>query len=79
LPHRERTHWHAACIMARTFTARRTMSVPFDASLPLPPDDPDALLLEGLFQLAFSGDTDGWEFRKIDEEVHARLLAAYAA
>ncbi|WP_182334347.1 hypothetical protein [Stenotrophomonas acidaminiphila] len=55
------------------------MSVPFDASLPLPPDDPDALLLEGLFQLAFSGDTDGWEFRKIDEEVHARLLAAYAA
>lgn len=55
------------------------MSVPFDASLPLPPDDPDALLLEGLFQLAFSGETHGWEFKKIDEAVHARLLAAYAA
>ncbi len=54
------------------------MPVSFDASHPLPPDDPDALLLEGLFQLAFNGETQGWEFKKIDEEVHARLLAAYA-
>ena len=39
----------------------------------------DASLLEGLFQLAVAGDTDGWEFKKIDNEVYSRLLDSYAA
>lgn len=55
------------------------MPAPFDASRPPPSDDHDAILLEGLFQLAFSGETRSWEFEKIDEEIHARLLQAYPA
>jgi hypothetical protein len=54
------------------------MPAPFHA-LPCPPDDHDALLLEGLFQLAVAGDIDSCEFEKIEQEVHARLLATYAA
>ncbi|SBV35800.1 hypothetical protein STPYR_10730 [uncultured Stenotrophomonas sp.] len=54
------------------------MTAPFPAP-PCPPDGHDALLLEGLFQLAVAGDIDSCEFEKIEQEVHARLLAAYAA
>ena len=39
----------------------------------------DALLLEGLFQLALAGDIDSCEFEKIEQEVHARLVASYPA
>jgi len=55
------------------------MSAPFDALRPRPADDHDAILLEGLFQLAIAGDTASWEFQKIEEEMHARLLQAYPA
>jgi hypothetical protein len=34
-------------------------------------------LLEGLFQLAVNGQTQGWEFDQIDNEVYARLLSTY--
>ena len=43
-----------------------------------PAVDHDASLLEGLFQLAISGDTDGYEFKQIDSEVYSRLLDTYA-
>ena len=39
----------------------------------------DSSLLEGLFQLAVAGDTNGWEFKKIDSEVYSRFLDSYAA
>ena len=42
-----------------------------------PATDHDASLLEGLFQLAISGDTDGYEFKQIDSEVYSRLLDTY--
>jgi hypothetical protein len=41
------------------------------------PADADSSLLEGLFQLAVNGQTNGWEFDQIDNEVYARLLSAY--
>ncbi|MBD9368115.1 hypothetical protein [Xanthomonas sp. XNM01] len=37
----------------------------------------DTLLLEALFQLAFSGTTEGWEFERINAEVYDRLKSAY--
>ncbi|WP_442681745.1 hypothetical protein ACSBPQ_08395 [Stenotrophomonas sp. JC08] len=40
--------------------------------------DHDTTLLEGLFQLAVAGETQGWEFDKIDSEVYSRLLQNYA-
>lgn len=43
------------------------------------PADADSSLLEGLFQLAVNGQTQGWEFDQIDNEVYARLLSAYGA
>ncbi|WP_293706161.1 MULTISPECIES: hypothetical protein [unclassified Stenotrophomonas] len=46
---------------------------------PIPTDDHDATLLEGLFQLSVSGETSNWQFEKIESEVYSRLLAAYAA
>lgn len=52
------------------------------APLHAPPrasDDHDALLLEGLFQLAVAGELGSHEFEKIEQEVHARLVAAYSA
>ena len=54
------------------------MPAPLHA-LPFPPDDHDTLLLEGLFQLALAGDIDSCEFEKIEQEVHARLVASYPA
>lgn len=39
--------------------------------------DADSSLLEGLFQLALNGQTQGSEFDLIDHEVYARLLSAY--
>jgi len=45
----------------------------------IPSNDHDATLLEGLFQLAVAGETNGWQFEKIDGEVYSRLLEAYAA
>ncbi len=41
-------------------------------------DSTDSLLLEGLLQLAVEGRTNAREFQRIGEEVHNRLLAAYA-
>ena len=38
----------------------------------------DFTLLEGLYQLAVSGHTDGWEFEHLDTEVYERLKNAYA-
>lgn len=38
----------------------------------------DASLLEGLFQLAVSGHTDGWEFEQLDAVVYQRLQDTYA-
>lgn len=49
----------------------------FDQTIPA--NDHDSTLLEGLFQLAVSGHTEGWEFEQIDSEVYTRLLEAYAA
>ncbi|MGE8281866.1 MAG: hypothetical protein ACN6O2_15715 [Stenotrophomonas sp.] len=46
---------------------------------PIPTDDQDATLLEGLFQLTVAGETSNWQFDKIDSEVYSRLLATYAA
>lgn len=37
----------------------------------------DTLLLEALFELAISGRTEGWEFERIDAEVHERLRTTY--
>jgi hypothetical protein len=39
--------------------------------------DADSSLLEGLFQLAVNGQTQGWELDQIDNEVYARLLSTY--
>jgi len=41
------------------------------------PGDADSSLLEGLFQLALNGQTQGSEFDLIDHEVYARLLSTY--
>lgn len=41
------------------------------------PADADSSLLEGLFQLAVNGQTQGWEFDQINHEVYARLLSTY--
>lgn len=41
------------------------------------PADADSSLLEGLFQLALTGQTQGSEFDLIDHEVYTRLLSAY--
>ncbi|WP_155953076.1 hypothetical protein [Pseudoxanthomonas suwonensis] len=40
--------------------------------------DNDASLLEGLFQLAVSGHTEGWEYEHLAAEVYQRLEHAYA-
>lgn len=42
-------------------------------------NDHDASLLEGLYQLAVSGHTEGWEFEQINNEVYTRLLETYEA
>ncbi|MBN6148829.1 hypothetical protein JR065_00620 [Xanthomonas sp. AmX2] len=39
--------------------------------------DHDASLLEGLYQLAVSGHTQGWEFEQLNSEVYSRLAQAY--
>lgn len=52
------------------------MSTIHDPSCPPSSADHDALLLEGLFQLAIAGETGG-ELEKIEGEVYARLLDAY--
>jgi hypothetical protein len=39
--------------------------------------DHDASLLEGLYQLAVSGHTHGWEFDQLNSEVYARLKQTY--
>jgi len=54
------------------------MSATLDTPRSRPCNDHDAVLLEGLFQLAVAGDTAGCEFRQIDEEVYSRLLLAYS-
>ncbi|WP_171966728.1 MULTISPECIES: hypothetical protein [Stenotrophomonas] len=41
------------------------------------PGDADSSLLEGLFQLALNGQTNGSDFDLIDHEVYTRLLSAY--
>ncbi len=41
------------------------------------PGDADSSLLEGLFQLALNGQTQGSEFDLIDHEVYTRLLSTY--
>ncbi|WP_066096537.1 hypothetical protein [Xanthomonas massiliensis] len=41
------------------------------------PHDNDAVLLEGLYQLAIHGRTDGQEFQQLDNVVYARLEATY--
>ncbi|MET0129510.1 MAG: hypothetical protein ABW207_02475 [Stenotrophomonas chelatiphaga] len=41
------------------------------------PGDADTSLLEGLFQLALNGQTQGWEYDQINQEVYARLLSTY--
>jgi hypothetical protein len=46
---------------------------------PALPVDADRSLLEGLFELAVNGQTQGWEFDQIDNEVYARLLSTYGA
>jgi hypothetical protein len=43
------------------------------------PGDADSSLLEGLFQLALNGQTQGSEFDLIDNEVYARLISTYGA
>ncbi len=54
--------------------------VPVDnASYPAAAGDADTSLLEGLFQLALTGQTQGWEYDQINQEVYARLLSAYGA
>ena len=40
--------------------------------------DHDAALLEGLYQLVVSGNTQGWEFDRLNSEVYARLKQTYA-
>ncbi|MFY0183722.1 hypothetical protein ACTT2I_11235 [Stenotrophomonas sp. PUT21] len=47
------------------------------APAPTAHGDADSSLLEGLFQLAVNGQTQGWEFDQIDNEVYARLLSTY--
>lgn len=42
-----------------------------------PAGDADSSLLEGLFQLALNGQTNGSDFDLIDHEVYTRLLSAY--
>ena len=48
-----------------------------DHTMQIPSNDHDATLLEGLFQLTVAGDTQGWEYKKIDSEVYSRLLQTY--
>ena len=43
----------------------------------IPASDHDSSLLEGLYQLAVSGHTDGSDFEQIDSEVYTRLQATY--
>jgi len=47
------------------------------APAPAAHGDADSSLLEGLFQLAVNGQTQGWEFDQINHEVYARLLSTY--
>jgi len=42
------------------------------------PRDPDSSLLEGLYQLAVNGHTQGHEFDQLTSEVYQRLRLAYA-
>lgn len=39
----------------------------------------DASLLEGLYQLVVNGQTDTWEFERLNAEVYDRLAATYSA
>ena len=39
----------------------------------------DASLLEGLYQLVVNGQTDTWEFERLNAEVYNRLAATYSA
>ncbi|MFC6839046.1 hypothetical protein [Xanthomonas theicola] len=39
--------------------------------------DHDASLLEGLYQLAVSGQARGWEFEQLSNEVYDRLKQTY--
>lgn len=38
----------------------------------------DFALLEGLYQLAVTGHTKGWEFERLNNAVYERLLSSYA-
>ncbi|WP_172675043.1 hypothetical protein [Stenotrophomonas pictorum] len=51
----------------------------YDLDRSIPANDHDATLLEGLFQLAVAGETEGWQFDRIDTEVYSRLLTTYNA
>lgn len=76
---RKHAGWHVFCLNRQCVPPIiLRMPAPLHA-LPFPPDDHDALLLEGLFQLALAGDIDSREFEKIEQEVHARLVASYPA
>ncbi|HZF96835.1 MAG TPA: hypothetical protein VEY92_01085 [Pseudoxanthomonas sp.] len=37
----------------------------------------DFTLLEGLYQLAVTGNTDAWEFERLNDAVYERLLSSY--
>ncbi|WIH03585.1 hypothetical protein KHF85_11755 [Xanthomonas translucens pv. graminis] len=39
--------------------------------------DHDTSLLEGLFQLVVDGQTQGWEFEQLSNEVYDRLKETY--
>lgn len=39
----------------------------------------DFTLLEGLYQLAITGNTNDWEFERLNNAVYERLLSSYTA
>ena len=39
----------------------------------------DFTLLEGLYQLAVTGNTNDWEFERLNQAVYERLLSSYSS
>src|SRR5690606_16278725 len=69
---------HASCLIPGT-TAIGSCHMKVLDLQPSSEQNNDASLLEGLYQLVVNGQTDTWEFERLNAEVYDRLAATYSA
>lgn len=51
----------------------------FDEAISSNTSSSDFTLLEGLYQLAVTGNTDEWEFERLNNAVYERLISSYGS